>query len=614
MKKNISLLFIFFYYISFSQNKNEILDKIKNHANQDTVRVELLVDACVSGTFDSDKEILKYATEALKISNKINYQLGKVRATNCVGNYYFQRGDFKKSIRLYFDALNLSEKRKDTNNIIISKSNIANVYTRTRDHQKAIQLLKECDQMYLNSNGQTTKNRAALLTNLATVYSNIDKHDLAIKTYLQVLDISNKINSVFGQAITYANLGNEYLKIKQINLALDYSQKALTIIEKNNIDFLKTEIYKILGVVYLEKKQFQNAILNLKKAEKISKSIEDNETLVEIYGNLKKAYLETNDYKNAYLISELFLEMKEKVFSLETKKNADELSTKYETEKKESQIKQLTQEKQISDLKSERKTLFLYSSILGFSGILLSFYFFFRRFKTNKQNELLREQLVASEAQKQANESELKALKSQMNPHFIFNALNSIQEQFMYGDKLIANEQMENFTTLTRQILSVSGKKKISLTTEIDILTRYLELEKMRFDSDFFYTLKTNEDIDEEYTKIPPMLIQPFVENSIKHGLLHKDGIKKLDILFQYADSQNYLIAEIIDNGIGRKKSEEIKSNNKHNSFSTSSIAQRLQLLNNNENADDIIIYEDLIDVKEEVIGTKVTLKINLNF
>lgn len=596
----------------FAQNNDSVLSKIKNYKKQDTVRVELLIDACVSGTFDSDKELLNYANEAFQIATKIKYDLGKIRAINCIGNYYFQRGDFKKSINLYFQALTLSEKRKDIDNIIISKSNVANVYTRTKDHQKAIQLLKECDAIFVQRKEEKSEKRAAILTNLATVYSNINEHQLAIKTYDLVYKISVDAKSIFGQAITLANLGNEHLKINQTDKALHYSLDGLKIIETNNIDFLKTEIYKILGSIYSKKKDSKKAEFYLKKAETLSKKIEDNETLLEVYGKLKETYLAEGNYQSAFHTLESYIELREKVFGIETKKNADELSTKYETEKKEGQIQALSQQKEISELQSQRKTLILYSSALGFLGVLLSMFFFFRKFKTNKQNELLKQELQTINAEKKANESELKALKSQMNPHFIFNALNSIQEQFMFGDKLAANEQMSNFTNLTRQILAVSGKKKISLSTEIDILTKYLELEKMRFDSDFKYQISIQENIDEEYIELPPMLLQPFVENSIKHGLLHKDGEKEIIINFELGATEEYLICVIEDNGIGRKKSEEIKSKNKHNSFSTASIAQRLQLLNDNEKEDEILKYEDLVDSNGVGIGTRVHIKIYL--
>ncbi len=256
------------------------------------------------------------------------------------------------------------------------------------------------------------------------------------------------------------------------------------------------------------------------------------------------------------------------------------------------------------------------ASILALASIS---YFSFTRFRTKKENEILQNQLEEAkrriEIEQKATESELKALKSQMNPHFMFNALNSIQEQFMYGDKNLANEQMGNFTYLTRQILTISGKKRISLETEKEILTKYLELEKIRFADGFQYEISQGKNIDEDYHQIPPMLIQPFVENSIKHGLMHKQGDKKIYINFDLDASEENIICTVEDNGIGREKSAEIKSKRiqQHESFSTAATEERLRLLSNQFNTTDFVHYEDLKDTNGNSTGTKVTIKIPLS-
>ena len=254
--------------------------------------------------------------------------------------------------------------------------------------------------------------------------------------------------------------------------------------------------------------------------------------------------------------------------------------------------------------------------LLFFTGIATTSYVLFSRYKEKKKNEILQNQLAETEkllaAEKKVSESELKALKSQMNPHFIFNALNSIQMQFMYGDKLIANEQLNNFTYLTRQILEISGKKSIPIADEIEILTKYLELEQLRFKKDFTYSINVSDKIDEDFHKIPPMLIQPIIENSIKHGLLHQKGDKKVQIHFDIDDKESHLICTIIDNGIGRQKSAEIKAKNNpmHHSFSTKAIEQRLDLLNEKLQLHNLIAYTDLVSDENEVNGTQVVIKI----
>lgn len=228
--------------------------------------------------------------------------------------------------------------------------------------------------------------------------------------------------------------------------------------------------------------------------------------------------------------------------------------------------------------------------------------------------ELSALKIKQQELELEKRDSELAALKSQMNPHFIFNALNSIQELYTIGDKKIANEQMGNFSSLTRKILDVSGKQKITLAEEIEILTKYLELESMRFEMDFAYTVSFDEKIDEDYLQLPPMLIQPFVENSIKHGLLHKKGMKKLSISFEVNDAEDILLCTIIDNGIGRDASAQINKNRvaSHVSFASAATQKRLELLNKDKEKRVAVVFEDVIDEQQQIAGTKVILQIPL--
>ncbi|MBP6456835.1 MAG: histidine kinase, partial [Chitinophagaceae bacterium] len=190
--------------------------------------------------------------------------------------------------------------------------------------------------------------------------------------------------------------------------------------------------------------------------------------------------------------------------------------------------------------------------------------------------------------------------------------LNSIQELYTIGDKRMANEQMGNFAQLTRKILDVSGKQKVDLSEEIEILTKYLELESMRFENDFSYAIDLGENIDEEYLQIPPMLIQPYVENSIKHGLLHKKGHKNIHIYFELNQEETILKCIIDDNGIGRDASTEInkKRPQSHVSFSTSATEKRLQLLNQEKKVMIAVVFEDKMDETGNALGTRVTIQV----
>ncbi|MDZ7933913.1 MAG: histidine kinase [Emticicia sp.] len=198
----------------------------------------------------------------------------------------------------------------------------------------------------------------------------------------------------------------------------------------------------------------------------------------------------------------------------------------------------------------------------------------------------------------------LTAIKSQMNQHFMFNTLNGIQEQFLFGDKITASDQLSNFTQLTGKILDVSSKKSIPISTEIEILTKYLDLEKMRFAEGFNYSITLGETIDEDYHQLPPLLIQPFVENAIRHGLLHKSGNKSVEIHFELDANEENILCTVKDNGIGRAKANEInaKRTRQFDSFSTSATKERLRLLSNDLNKQNLITYTDLPEGTEVCI------------
>ncbi len=615
MKK--TLLFLLISIGSFGQKPyEELLKDLQKYPKQDTIRTELLIDACVSATFRADTNVLKMATEANQIANKLNYRLGIIRSLNCLGNYYFNRAINDKAIDYYLKALKIAEKTKDSRNIIIGKSNLANIFAHNKNHTKAIELLNEADKILISTGDTLANNRAAVLTNLAFSYSESGLHDKAIGIYAKVLKICEVNKIGFGIALTLDNFGKEYFALKQYTKALDFFEKAKIVIEKYQVDFVKGKNLKNLGLCYSKLGNQSKSLLYLNQAKLIAKNTQNNEELNNIYYELQENYFKIKDYKNAYENLTSYIEIKDSLFSIEKSKTINELNTKYETEKKEAQIKDLAQQNKISELESTRKSTLIYSILGGILALGFVAYFSFTRFKTKKQNELLSNQLNEAERrieiEQKATESELKALKSQMNPHFMFNALNSIQEQFMFGDKALANEQMGNFTYLTRQILTVSGKKNISLATEVEILNKYLELEKMRFSTDFQYEIKLSDKIDEDYHQIPPMLIQPFVENAIKHGLLHKQGDKKLSIIFDLDEAEENLICTVEDNGIGRAKSAvmKIKQKQQHESFSTSATEERLRLLSSQLNSKDLVNYQDLVNSEQQAVGTRVTVKI----
>jgi LytS/YehU family sensor histidine kinase len=196
----------------------------------------------------------------------------------------------------------------------------------------------------------------------------------------------------------------------------------------------------------------------------------------------------------------------------------------------------------------------------------------------------------------------MQALRSQMNPHFIFNALNSIRSIVQKGENEKAEKYLTKFGKLLRMILESSDKFKIQLSEEIELLKLYIEVESLRFDENFNHEIIVNADID--LIKIPPLLIQPYVENAIFHGLLPKIGQKNLKI--EITELHDLLKICIEDNGIGRKKvdNSQVLNTQKHKSKGTQLTYDRLKILGENSDVEFIDLVENHIPTGTKVIMT----------
>ena len=247
-------------------------------------------------------------------------------------------------------------------------------------------------------------------------------------------------------------------------------------------------------------------------------------------------------------------------------------------------------------------TLFL---VLG----TVFYYFRWRIRRLQLRNKLLSEKIELEESLTQ---SMLTSIKSQMNPHFFYNALNTIQYFIFTNDRQNASTYLSKFSKLTRMILEMSDKEHVMLREEINALTLYLDIEKVRFDGDFDYSITVDNQTDSDLIRIPSMIIQPYVENAIKHGLLHKKGLKTLRI--SICSTSAGLEITIDDNGIGREMANELnkKKNEHHRPFATSANQKRLELLNKGRNASVGVQYTDKMkDGRSE--GTTVIITIPIN-
>lgn len=256
------------------------------------------------------------------------------------------------------------------------------------------------------------------------------------------------------------------------------------------------------------------------------------------------------------------------------------------------------------------KPLFLFGFGFVFFGLIYTFYKL-QILKLEKRNQLLLEKV---NLEKNLNQSKLKAIKSQMNPHFFYNALNTIQSFILSNEKKQAVSYLSKFSNLTRTILEMTEKETISIAEEVKTLSLYLDIEKARFEEDFNYHILVDDEIDAGNIKIPTMLLQPYVENAVKHGLLHKQGEKAVTIHFQ--KETEHIKISIDDNGIGRQKSTELNAikNKNHNSFATEAMQNRVNLLNQYNQKNISIQYIDKTNLNNQPTGTSVVFEIPITY
>jgi tetratricopeptide (TPR) repeat protein len=272
------------------------------------------------------------------------------------------------------------------------------------------------------------------------------------------------------------------------------------------------------------------------------------------------------------------------------------LEIAYESERKTQQIGMLEQQTELQQFRIRQNSIFLYGLIALIILLILFATLFFRqnRIKANQQNIQLKQRLF----------------RSQMNPHFIFNSLASIQNSIINEDPMKASKYLARFSKLVRNILDSSAAETITLEDEINTIENYLTLQKIRYPEMINFTISVDEGLDVEATLIPPMLAQPFIENAIEHGLKSKEVKGNIDVRF--IRKNQTLVLEIEDDGIGREKAQENlqKQNSDHKSMATSITQERIKVLNRKLQHKIKLEIFDLKDNQNQPVGTLVKFDI----
>jgi len=500
---------------------------------------------------------------------------------------YDNLGNVPIALEYFYKNLKVQENIKDTIGIAYTLNNIGYAFMIQKNYSKAIDYFNKSFKMFNVIHYK--KGMAMVYGNFGVIYNSIKNNNASLAYHQKALQLYEEIQDDYSISLELGNIGHAYHALGNDSAALRCLNRSLKIAEKIKVNLLISQTKYEIANVFFRKGNIDAALKYSLNALELAKETGRPMEIQKPSELLKNIYAKKGNYKDAFEMYQLEIKMKNSIQNETNRKATLTNSLQYEYDKKALQL-EVNNEKKIA-----KKNMLIYS-ILFLATIIAFISFFFIR-----QNKL--------QTKLERMELEQQQYRAQMNPHFIFNCLNSIQHYIVHNDVISANKYLSEFASLMRKTLENNQLHAIELQHEIEYLKSYLTLEQMRFENKFTYEISCAPSVNIFDTQILPMIIQPFAENAIVHGLCYLEGNGKLSIIFdkQHTD----LICKIDDNGIGRQASHEIKkqSSKAHVSQGVEMIQNRLALVSTITNRKFDVEIIDKKDATDNAIGTLVILK-----
>ena len=612
------------------------LDSIKSLYNKSTDEKDktILLSKIGFYTITSNPDsALILANKALKQSQILKFEDGEASSLNTIGWVHFQKGEYNKAIDFIQKSLNIYLKNGNENGVFTSYFNISSIYIKQGaypealkyllktlpliekfptheqvtgiyknlgivyremdDYEKAIDYFNRAIQINVKNNNLHLA--ADIKTSLGILYSQMGRPADALREYESAYRIYKKENNLQSQSLIRENEGDLYYNLEDYTKALDLFLEAKKGYERlgslPDLAYISMEIAK----VQTAQKKYDLAIQTLKEGLEFSSQTNAKNYELNLHQQLAETYEAAQYFDLALKSYKDYQILKDSIQSDNQVSQLSRLRTEFETEQKDQQIRLLNTEKSLQKAESFRRLLIAVAFALL---VILLAGFIYVRTKLFKKEKLL--------AEHKQQETEQKLLRSQMNPHFIFNCFNTIDSYVLQNRKLEASRLIQRFSKLTRLVLEQSAQEEITVKESMDMLRTYLQIEQTRNNNKFGFDIEVDESTASY--RVAPMLIQPFVENSIIHGIKNKDDENGFISVKIKEDIEN-LIFEVEDNGVGRKRATAIKkeTNKTHHSMAMDITLSRLSLLNKGKDIEDYIKFTD---IEGENTGTRIEVSI----
>lgn len=548
---------------------------------------------------------LEMYTRALKEYEGANATEGIADTYNNLGVVYYSLSDYKKALDFYLKALPLYEQSGDRKlaNVL---TNIGIIHKNLSDPAKALDYYTKAVRLY--EAGGNSRGMANALANIGNAYDDLDSTAQALAFHRRALAINQAIGSMKGVANNLNSIGILYSEAAEYTQALTYLQKSLRLYEqlgeKNSMAVTLMELsklYRNAPAGFLIERGIQpgmryaSALAYTKRAQQLATEIGSLDRQRFAWEELSTIYEAQKEYPKALDAFKKGVAFRDSIMNAENKSEIAVRTMQFEFEKKEALLRadhQKEQELAFEKLKQQR---IQNNSVMGGAAIILV---------AGAATFLLYRKRREAEFKTKVTETEMKALRAQMNPHFIFNSLNSISDYISKHDITMADYYLTKFAKLMRLTLEHSEKKEVPLADDLKALELYMQLEAMRLNNKFVYEVHVDEAIDKEATLVPPLLLQPFVENSIWHGIAPKEGNGKIDIRIERLNGTINCIVQ--DDGVGRKHDDSAQSDEKRQSMGIKITKARIDILNQMKQSDATVELSDLPE------GTRVEVRLPL--
>lgn len=525
-------------------------------------------------------------------SNKVRLKLSKA--------FEFNK-NYQESIESYN---NISKEELTNSQLVMLYEGLGDVYLKIEEFNKALNSYKTGLQVAQASN--ITPKITDLNSKIAQAYDARGDKDVAKDYFINSLNLAAQENSKRSveEKVKVADFQN---KNRDYDDEIELRKEALEDLEfiENDSIFdnespltLQKQNYKIGNAYYLQR-DLEKAIPYLQKSIEESNKKADLIVQKDATRKLSEVYRDAGEFEKALETYQNYENLVDQLYTKKEQEISQAARFSREIAEKQNRITSLETDRELSESKyqliterNKRQQLIIYSLVGGLILLLVAAYFMFKNIRQQKLNN----NLLA-----------LKSLRSQMNPHFIFNALNSVNSFIATNDERTANKYLSDFSLLMRAVLENSEEDFIPLKKEIELLDLYTKLEHFRFQDKFDYEINVDENVNVDEFQIPPMLLQPYIENAVWHGLRYKKDKGLLSIIIGQ-QTKDELTITITDNGIGRERSKALKTENqqRQNSKGMGNIKKRVAILNE--------MYKDKVDVfiddfqDTEDSGTKVVV------